>query len=65
MLAGASVCLPAGALTVGAPAPPPSRVGACSQVFPDYKERVVRHEAAHFLTGYLLVRAELLRAHPS
>jgi hypothetical protein len=23
-------------------------------VFPDYKERVVRHEAAHFLTGYLL-----------
>lgn len=28
----------------------------CSQVFPDYKERVVRHEAAHFLTGYLLVR---------
>ncbi|KAL4452273.1 hypothetical protein ABPG75_007935 [Micractinium tetrahymenae] len=25
-----------------------------SQVFPDYKERVVRHEAAHFLTGYLL-----------
>lgn len=23
----------------------------CSQVFPDYKERVVRHEAAHFLTG--------------
>jgi hypothetical protein len=26
----------------------------CSVVFPDYKERVVRHEAAHFLTGYLL-----------
>lgn len=25
-----------------------------SVVFPDYKERVVRHEAAHFLTGYLL-----------
>lgn len=25
-----------------------------SQVFPDYRERVVRHEAAHFLTGYLL-----------
>ena len=26
----------------------------CSQVVPDYTERVVRHEAAHFLTGYLL-----------
>ncbi|PSC72294.1 hypothetical protein C2E20_4561 [Micractinium conductrix] len=25
-----------------------------SQVFPDYKDRVVRHEAAHFLCGYLL-----------
>lgn len=26
-------------------------LACCSQVFPDYKERVVRHEAAHFLTG--------------
>lgn len=26
-------------------------LGCRSQVFPDYKERVVRHEAAHFLTG--------------
>lgn len=25
-----------------------------SQVFPDYRERVVMHEAAHFLVGYLL-----------
>lgn len=25
-----------------------------SQVFPDYRARVCRHEAAHFLTGYLL-----------
>ena len=25
-----------------------------SLVFPDYRERTRRHEAAHFLTGYLL-----------
>ena len=25
-----------------------------SLVFPDYRERTTRHEAAHFLTGYLL-----------
>lgn len=25
-----------------------------SQVFPDYKQRVTQHEAAHFLVGYLL-----------
>lgn len=25
-----------------------------SQVFPDYRDRVLRHEAAHFLVGYLL-----------
>lgn len=25
-----------------------------SQVYPDYRERCVRHEAAHFLVGYLL-----------
>lgn len=25
-----------------------------SQVFPDYRDRVVSHEAAHFLLGYLL-----------
>lgn len=24
------------------------------QIFPDYKDRVLRHEAAHFLIGYLL-----------
>jgi hypothetical protein len=24
------------------------------QVFPDYRERVVQHEAAHFLLGYLM-----------
>lgn len=34
--------------------PPLSLPTLCSVVFPDYKERVVRHEAAHFLTGYLL-----------
>jgi hypothetical protein len=25
-----------------------------SVIFPEYKVRVLRHEAAHFLTGYLL-----------
>jgi hypothetical protein len=25
-----------------------------SQIFPDYRDRVLRHEAAHFLVGYLL-----------
>ncbi len=25
-----------------------------SQVYPDYRERVLRHEAAHLLLGYLL-----------
>jgi hypothetical protein len=25
-----------------------------SQVFPDYRQRVLSHEAAHFLIGYLL-----------
>lgn len=25
-----------------------------SQLFPDYRDRVLRHEAAHFLIGYLL-----------
>lgn len=30
--------------------------GTCrfSQVFPDYRSRVLSHEAAHFLLGYLL-----------
>ncbi len=25
-----------------------------SQIWPDYRERVVRHEAAHLLLGYLM-----------
>lgn len=25
-----------------------------SRIFPDYRERVLRHEAAHFLIGYLM-----------
>ncbi len=29
-------------------------INAFSNVFPDYRERVLRHEAAHFLVGYLL-----------
>jgi hypothetical protein len=29
-------------------------INAFSNVFPDYRDRVLRHEAAHFLVGYLL-----------
>lgn len=29
-------------------------IDSFSQVFPDYKQRVLRHEAAHFLTAHLL-----------
>ncbi len=29
-------------------------LGPSLQVFPDYRERVVRHEAAHLLLGYLM-----------
>jgi hypothetical protein len=29
-------------------------IDAFSQVFPDYRSRVIRHEAAHFLTAHLL-----------
>ncbi|DBA82037.1 TPA: hypothetical protein ACH3X1_007733 [Trebouxia sp. C0004] len=29
-------------------------IGRFAQVFPDYRERVLRHEAAHFLAGYLM-----------
>eukprot|EP00951_Prasinocladus_malaysianus_P019293 scaffold155719_cov22-Prasinocladus_malaysianus.AAC.1 len=31
----------------------PLNLSAC-QVYPDYRERCARHEAAHFLIGYLL-----------
>ncbi len=43
-------------LAVGSTAPGLLQVviGKFSSVFPDYRERVLRHEAAHFLTGYLL-----------
>ncbi|GFR49334.1 hypothetical protein Agub_g11362 [Astrephomene gubernaculifera] len=43
-------------LAVGSTAPGLLAVAidAFSQVFPDYKDRVLRHEAAHFLVGYLL-----------
>ncbi|XP_051140921.1 uncharacterized protein LOC127258207 [Andrographis paniculata] len=29
-------------------------IGAFSSIFPDYQERIARHEAAHFLVAYLL-----------
>ena len=28
-----------------------------SQVYPDYRERVLAHEAAHFLVGYAMARS--------
>ena len=45
-----------GVLAVGSTAPGLLQlaIDSFSLVFPDYKERVVRHEAAHFLAGYLL-----------
>ena len=43
-------------LAVGSTAPGLLQVviGKFASVFPDYRERVLRHEAAHFLTGYLM-----------
>ncbi|DBA76843.1 TPA: hypothetical protein ACH3X2_008858 [Trebouxia sp. C0005] len=44
------------ALAVGSTAPGLLAfvIGRFAQVFPDYRERVLRHEAAHFLAGYLM-----------
>lgn len=43
-------------LAVGSTAPGLLQIPitAWSSLFPEYRERVVRHEAAHFLVGYLL-----------
>jgi len=45
-----------GVLAVGSTAPGLLQfaIDKFSQVFPDYRDRVVRHEAAHFLAGYLV-----------
>ncbi|KAL6651941.1 hypothetical protein ACP70R_010866 [Stipagrostis hirtigluma subsp. patula] len=43
-------------LAVGSTAPGllQAGIGAFSAVFPDYQERIARHEAAHFLVSYLI-----------
>ncbi|KAK3141371.1 hypothetical protein QOZ80_4BG0333020 [Eleusine coracana subsp. coracana] len=43
-------------LAVGSTAPGllQAGIGAFSTVFPDYQERIARHEAAHFLVAYLI-----------
>ncbi|KAF8660167.1 hypothetical protein HU200_057732 [Digitaria exilis] len=43
-------------LAVGSVAPGllQAGIGAFSTVFPDYRERIARHEAAHFLVAYLI-----------
>ncbi|CAD6259368.1 unnamed protein product [Miscanthus lutarioriparius] len=43
-------------LAVGSVAPGllQAEIGAFSTVFPDYQERIARHEAAHFLVAYLI-----------
>ncbi|CAO2036698.1 unnamed protein product [Urochloa humidicola] len=43
-------------LAVGSVAPGllQAAIGAFSTVFPDYQERIARHEAAHFLVAYLI-----------
>merc|ERR1712113_644247 len=44
-----------GVLAIGSTAPGLLQfaIDRFSNVFPDYRERVLRHEAAHFLVGYL------------
>jgi hypothetical protein len=39
-------------------------IGRFAQVFPDYRERVLRHEAAHFLVSIMIVHKHIQFVNP-